>query len=145
MERKDLPYLVVPVACIILISGIIFLEGFDRINDRLYRPQGYFDTEFEYTSSTSIQENTSANFVYEITNRWFTSYEAQVEINLWESGEKLGTIRSTKVDIGPFGTEEINFELDAQAYGLRDKGFGSEYKLKIHRNSKLNQVDIRIN
>ena len=72
--------------------------------DRLQKNETYW--------TTGTNQGDKASFTYEIDNRRFSSYTADIEVSLWQSQEKVRDLITQQISAGAFDKGQIEWTLD---------------------------------
>jgi hypothetical protein len=119
-KHKNL-YLYLALTCFIGIILIFIFDGYMGIYDTLIVKVGeYPDQKIEADQwtqpyadfSTAVKWGGKAFFYYEVDNRFFSSYEAHVEVSVWHSLEKVSDILTQTVSLSSFGKNQIEWVVD---------------------------------
>jgi hypothetical protein len=116
-------YLYLALACFLGIILIFVFDGYTGLYDTLtvkgndmqqiiqtdqWRQQDHLG----FIPSASINYGGKVTFVYEIDNRWFTSYKADIEVSVWLNQEKAADLLSSSVNVKAFGKKRLDWTLD---------------------------------
>ncbi len=130
-KRKNL-FLYLTLACFFGLIAIFVVDGYLGIYDTIYVTVGEREEKIEpdfwlrqsLTKSAEV-ENTyqvSANweekifFRYEIDNRQFSSYTADIEVAVWHSQEKVYDLVSQHMQIGAFDKSQLEWVVDTAEF-----------------------------
>lgn len=121
-KRKNL-YLYLTLACFLGIIAIFIFDGYMGIYDTITVKSGEFEREVESDYwlrnnrfwSTVTDWGDRSFFTYEIANRSLSTFEADVEVTVWQEEEKVRDIVSRQVSISPFDEEQLEWTLDTTA------------------------------
>lgn len=110
-------YLALALACFLGLIAIFIIDGYMGVYDTAYITVK--EREEEIGADFWLQEYniwaTPANwgeeilFRYEIDNRRFQSYSADVEVSLWHSQEQVQALISQQLEIAPFDKGQIEW------------------------------------
>jgi hypothetical protein len=150
LKQKTL-YLILAVACFIGIILIFVFDGYLGLYDSLTMNSGEqsqtitFDQLNKYERDTFIPQlypNNSSNMVlsYEIDNRNFTAYRADITVSLWHNQVKVEDVFSGKVDIGAFKKDTVQWNIDTQQFASDNTTQGVNFTLEINRGDVLRKV-----
>ena len=117
--RKHL-YQFLALVCLLGVIAIWFFDGYMGIYDTLTVDQGKREQEIELYQwlkadgawAASGKWGTNVPFHYEVDNRQFSNYAADIEVSLWHDGEKLRHLISQPLLIDAFGEAEVEWVLD---------------------------------
>ncbi|OGO07436.1 MAG: hypothetical protein A2Y92_02780 [Chloroflexi bacterium RBG_13_57_8] len=137
LELKELPdvnnvkhksiYLFLTLACFVGIVLIFIFDGYLGLYETLTATGTNFpqkiDTEQwqqqeKYGGAPGINVESSGDipFTYEVDNRRFVSYTADIDISLWHGQSRLADIKSAALALGAFGGEKVEFTVDFANY-----------------------------
>ena len=120
-KRRNL-YLYFTLICFFGIIAIFIFDGYMGIYDTIYITAEEREQRIEsdvwqrndpYWSSTSIMQGEKAFIRHEIDNRWFSRYEAEIEVSIWRMQEKVSDVLAQQVAIEAFGKAEIEWTIDS--------------------------------
>ena len=117
--RRNL-YLYLAIACFAGLIAIFIADGYLGIYDTVYITAGEREQTIEPDSwlrqdrfwSTGVNRDEKVFFRYEIDNRQFSSYTADIEASVWHSQEKVGDLGSYQVLIDAFDKMELEWVMD---------------------------------
>ena len=117
-KRKNL-YLYLTLACFIGLIAIFVVDGYLGVYDTLYvTAQEYeqkIDYDFwqqDYPWSTYANWGEKVFFRYDVDNRQFSAYSANVDVSVWRAQEKVLDVLSQPMVIGAFSRAELEWTLD---------------------------------
>ena len=129
--RKQL-FLYLTLACFFGLIAIFIADGYLGIYDTIYLTTSEREEEIEpdfwlrqsRIKSAEVKNaySTSANwdekifFRYEIDNRRFSSYTADIEVAVWHSQEKIYDLVSQQRQISAFAKEQLEWVLDTAEF-----------------------------
>ena len=117
--RKSL-YLYLTLACFLGLIAIFIVDGYMGIYDTLYITTGEreekIESDFwlrqEWGWSTGINWGEKAFFRYEVDNRLFSSYTADIEVSVWRSQEKVRDLISQSISIAALNKGRLEWVID---------------------------------
>ncbi len=125
--RKKL-FLYLTLACFFGLIAIFIVDGYMGIYDTIYITAGEREEKVEpdfwlrqsLIKSVEVKNAyyVSANweekifFDYEVDNRRFSSYSAEIEVSVWHSQEKVADLVSRHMQIGAFNKGQLEWVLD---------------------------------
>ena len=117
--RRNL-FLYLTLACFLGLIAIFIVDGYLGIYDTLYITAGEREQKIEADSwlrqdrfrSGGINWGEKAFFRYEVANRQFSSYTADIEVSVWRSQEKISDLGSYQVLIDAFDEIEVDWVVD---------------------------------
>ena len=118
-KRKNI-FLYLTIACFIGIIAIFIFDGYMGIYDNIAIKTG--EREEVVDPDVWVREGrywaVGANwderisFSYEVDNRRFSTYSADVEVSVWRSQEKILDLLSQPFEVAAFDEEKIDWVLD---------------------------------
>jgi len=120
--RRNL-FLYLTLACFFGLIAIFIVDGYMGIYDTIYMTAGEREQKIE-PDSWLQQEKFGARgigvnwgekvfFRYEVDNRQFSSYTADIEVSVWHSQEKVRDLLSQPISIAAFVKGQLEWEIDA--------------------------------
>ena len=114
-------YLYLTLICFLGLIAIFIADGYMGIYDTIYLTTGEREQAIDADIwlqqgrlwSTGVDRDEKAFFRYEIDNRRFSSYTADIEVSIWRMQEKLQTITSQPITIGSFAKEQVEWVVDS--------------------------------
>ena len=118
-KRRNL-FLYLTLACFLGLIAIFIVDGYLGVYDTLEitageRPQTIepdFWLQQGRVWSTGVNRDEKAFFRYEVDNRQFSSYTADVEVSVWHSQEKVRDLISREISIAAFDKGQMQWVLD---------------------------------
>ncbi len=118
-KRKNL-YLYLTLACFIGLIAIFIVDGYMGIYDTMYITAGEREQKIESDFwlrgdspwSTGVNEGEKIFFRYELDNRRFSSYTADIEVSVWHSQEKVLDLISQPMSIAAFDKGRLEWAVD---------------------------------
>ena len=137
-KRKNL-FLYLTLACFFGLIAIFIVDGYMGIYDTIHvtaseRPQTIrADVWLRQDSFWSIRVNRNeiASFRYEVDNRQFSTYVADIEVSLWQSQEKVLDLISQQMVIGAFDKEQLEWVVDTAEFLPSDVPPEQSYEFTI--------------
>jgi len=160
--RKQL-FLYLTLACFFGLIAIFIVDGYMGIYDTIYVTAGEREEKIEpdfwlrqdLIKSAEVKNaySISANweekifFRYEIDNRRFSSYTADIEVAVWHSQEKIYDLVSQHSQIGAFAKEQLEWVLDTAEFlpGDIPTEQGYQFTLTIKRGQIERNIIVYIN
>ncbi len=113
-------FLYLTVACFFGLIAIFIVDGYIGIYDTLYITAGEREQKIEADFwqrqdkfwSTGVNRGEKVFFRYEVDNRQFSSYTADIEASVWRSQEKIRDLISQPVSIAAFDKGQLEWEID---------------------------------
>ena len=154
-KRKNL-FLYLALTCFLGIVIIFIADGFLGTYDTLHITAGEWEQEIEpdywlredRTWSSGVNWGEKVKFKYEIDNRWFRDYSADIEVSVWHSQEKVSQVLPPQVMlVASFDKEELEWVVDTEE--LKPVDFTTEqaynYTLIIKRGELERKVILYVN
>jgi hypothetical protein len=113
-------FLYLTLACFFGLIAIFIVDGYIGIYDTLYITAGEREQKIEADFwqrqdkfwSTGVNRGEKIFFRYEVDNRRFSSYTADIEASVWRSQEKIRDLISQPVSIAAFAKGQLEWEID---------------------------------
>ncbi len=117
--RRNL-FLYLTLACFVGLIAIFIVDGYLGVYDTIYVTAGEreqpikpdFWLRGDYPWSTGVNWNEKTFFRYEVDNRQFSSYTADIEVSVWRMQEKVLDVVSQPIVVAPFDKGQIEWVLD---------------------------------
>lgn len=141
MKRKNI-YLSLAIACLLGIIAIFVFGGYLGMYDTFYVTSGEYEQEigpeywhgqrpgYSYPFSVGVRWGDTVRFRYEIDNRLFSGYLAQVKASLWKSNEKIKDLLDEDVSLASFDKSVFEWTLTGEDMAKLSIG---QYTVKINR------------
>ena len=136
------------LACFLGLIAIFVVDGYMGVYDTVYITAGEREEKVEadfwlqeyniWTTPTNWGER--AFFRYEIDNRRFQSYSADIEVSLWRSQEKVLDLLSAEMQVASFDKGQLEWVVDTAELEPVPPEQGYEYTLII----KMGELERRI-
>ena len=115
-KRRNL-FLYLTLACFFGLIAIFIVDGYMGIYDNLFVTIGEREEEIGRVSSpwqesVRVEWGEKAFFRYEVDNRRFSGYTADVEASVWRSQEKVGDLTLKQMQIAAFGNGQLEWVVD---------------------------------
>ena len=119
IKRKNL-FLYLTLACFTGLIAIFITDGYMGIYDTVYITAGEREQKIEADFwlrqdriwSTGTNWGEKVFFRYEVDNRQFSSYTADIEVSVWRSQEKVRDLISQPILIGAFDKGQLEWTVD---------------------------------
>ena len=126
-KRRDL-FLYLTLACFLGLIAIFIVDGYMGVYDTVYLTTGEREQKIDADAwrygtnyrSAGVNRGEKTFFRYEIDNRRFSSYSANIEVSVWRSQEKISDLGTHPIFIGAFDKQEVTWAVDAAAILLPD-------------------------
>lgn len=152
--RKNL-YLYLTLACFLFLIAIFIGDGYMGVYDTVTMTSGERVQEIDsdswlrgdYYSYMSVGENEKAEFTYQVDNRRFISYSADVGVSLWHNLEKVADITEGKIAVGSFGKDQVTWVVNSADFMPEgaSENQNYEYTLVITRGDIERRVVVNVN
>jgi len=120
-KRRNL-FLYLTLACFFGLIAIFIVDGYMGIYDTIYITAGEREQTIEpdfwlrqdriWSTGTSWGEKVF--FRYEVDNRQFSTYSADIEVSVWHSQEKVRDLLSQQILISAFDKGQLEWVLDTE-------------------------------
>ena len=119
-RHRDI-YLYLTLACFLGLIAIFIVDGYMGVYDTVYLTTGEREQKIEADAwrygtnywPAGVNRDEKTFFRYEIDNRRFAAYSANIEVSVWRSQEKISDLGTYPVVINAFGKQEITWTVDA--------------------------------
>ncbi len=117
--RRNL-FLYLTLACFFGLIAIFIVDGYLGIYDTIYVTAGEQEEKVEpdfwlrqdRSYSVWVNQDEKVFFDYEVDNRRFSSYSAEIEVSVWHSQEKVLNLISQPISIAAFDKEQLEWVVD---------------------------------
>ncbi len=137
-KRKNL-YLYLTIVCFVALLAIFIVDGYLGVYDTVYITAGeqeyqieadvwqrlyptYAPVPIQYAPTPaeggkgfyimSANRGDKISFRYEVDNRLFSTYEADIEVSVWHNQQKVRDLISKPISISAFGKGESEWVVD---------------------------------
>jgi len=118
-KRRKL-FLYLAIACFVGIVAIFVFDGYIGVYDTVYVTAGELEQKIEPEYwlredgvwSTGTNWGEKVFFRYEVDNRQFSTYSADIEVSVWHSQEKLRDLISQQILVAAFDKGSIEWVMD---------------------------------
>ena len=153
-KRRNL-YLYLTLVCFFGIIAIFIADGYMGIYDTVYITAGEREQKIESDVwqrndtfwSSGITRGEKGFISYEVDNRQFSRYEADIDVSVWRMQEKVSDVLSQHMEVGAFSKGRVEWEIDTAELLPPDappeQGF--DYTLTIKRGELERNIILRIN
>ena len=153
-KRKNL-FLYLTLACFLGLIAIFIVDGYLGIYDTIYIIAGEREEKVEPdfwlqqdgSWSIGVNQDEKAFFNYEVDNRQFSSYSAEIEVSVWRSQEKVCDLLSQQLTVGAFDKGQLEWVVDTTELLPSDipPEQGYQYTVIIKRGEVERKVIMYIN
>jgi hypothetical protein len=154
VKRRNL-YLYLALVCFFGIIAIFIADGYMGVYDTVYVTVSEREWEIESDVwqrddpywSRGLTRGEKAFIRYEVDNRQFSKYEADIEVSVWQMQEKVSDMLSRHVAIGAFDKTQIELTVDSAELVPQDAPPEQEfnYTLIIKRGEIERNIILYIN
>ncbi len=153
-KRRNL-FLYLALACFVGIIAIFVADGYMGVYDTIYVTAGEDEQKIEpdywlrQGKSWPVRTNwgEKVKFEYEVDNRRFSSYSADVSVSVWRSQEKVRDLVSQHIQVAPVNKGQLEWVVDTEE--LKPSGFvpeqSYEFSVIIKRGELERRVILHIN
>ena len=118
-KRRNL-FLYLTLACFFGLIAIFIVDGYMGIYDTVYITSGEREQKIESDvwqrgdkfQSGGVDRGEKAFFRYEVDNRQFSSYTADIEASVWRMQEKVRDLISQPISINAFDKGQLEWVID---------------------------------
>jgi len=115
-KRKNL-FLYLALTCFLGLIVIFVADGYMGIYDNLFVTTGEREDEIgrdsrPWQQSVAVEWDAQAFFRYEVDNRRFSGYTADIEVSVWHSQEKVADLIAQQISVASFGKGQLEWVLD---------------------------------
>ena len=153
-KRKNL-FLYLTLACFLGLIAIFIVDGYLGIYDTIYIIAGEQEEKVEPdfwlqqdgSWSIGVNQDEKAFFNYEVDNRQFSNYSAEIEVSVWRSQEKVCDLLSQQLTVGAFDKGQLEWVVDTTELLPSDIPLeqGYQYTVIIKRGEVERKVIMYIN
>jgi len=123
VKHKNL-FLYLTLACFVGLILIFIFDGYMGIYDSLFITTGEQEDQIKPDQwpqrdrywPTSVERDQKAFFRYEVENRWFSSYSADIEVSVWREQEKVSDLLAQPISVASFDKGQLEWVLDATEF-----------------------------
>ena len=153
-KRRSL-YLYFTLICFFGIIAIFIIDGYIGVYDTVYITTGEREQKIEPDAwqrgdpfwSTGVTRGEKAFIRYEVDNRRFSRYEADIEVSVWRMQQKVSDVLAQHMEVGAFNKEYVEWSIDTAELLPPDappeQGF--DFTLTIKRGEIERNIILRIN
>lgn len=134
-------FLYLSLACFLGLVAIFVVDGYMGVYDTIYiTAEGqeqkieadFWSQEYNVWSMGAIYGET-VSFRYEVDNRRFSTYSADIDVSLWRSQQRVASLASQQIQISPFDKGQIEWVLDTSELEAPSEEQDYQYTLIIKR------------
>jgi putative lipase involved disintegration of autophagic bodies len=153
-KRRNL-FLYLTLACFFGLIAIFIVDGYMGIYDTVYITAGEREQKIEPDTwqrqdkfwSAGVNRGEKAFFRYEVANRQFSSYTADIEVSAWRMQEKVRDLAAEPIAIAAFDEGQVEWVIDATELLPEDipPEQSYEFTVIIKRGEIERNIIVRIN
>jgi len=153
-KRRNL-FLYLTLACFFGLVAIFIVDGYLGIYDTVYVTAGEREEKIEpdfwlrqdWVWSVRTNWGEKAFFRYEVDNRQFSSYTADIAVSVWHSQEKVRDLLSQQISVAAFDKGQLEWVMDTAELlpGDIPPEQGYQYSVIIKRGEIERKIIISIN
>ncbi len=130
------------LACFLGLIAIFIVDGYLGVYDTVYITAGereekveadFWLQDYPYPWSISVNYGETVFFRYEVDNRQFSSYSADVEVSVWRSQQKVKDLISQEIEVASFDKGQLEWVVDTAELEPVPPEQGYEYTVIIKR------------
>ena len=134
-------FLYLALACFLGLVVIFVVDGYMGVYDTIYITAGgqeqkieadFWSQEYNVWSMGAIYGET-VSFRYEVDNRRFSTYSADIEVSLWHSQQRVASLASQQMQISPFAKGQLEWAVDTSELDTSTEEQAYQYTLIIKR------------
>jgi hypothetical protein len=152
--RKNI-FLFLTLACFIGIILIFVFDGYMGLYDKLtmtsgeqtqtIEPEQWAENErYGYSAGLYAFNAETLSFSYEVDNRHIASYEADIEVSIWQNQAKIADILSGDIVIRAFGKDTVTWDIEAAALATDNTSIDNQFTLEIKHGEILRKVILTV-
>ena len=152
-QYKNL-YLSLTIAFFLAIIAVFVFDGYMGVYDtfrvttqereQVIGPDSW-DDEYDYRHHVWTEEGQAISFRYELDNRTFGTYSADVEVAIWFGETKHSDLLSQAVAIDSFDKEEFNWTIDTTELRPAGTTWDYEFSVIITRDGVERRIVVNVN
>jgi len=153
--KRKILFLYLTLACFLGLIAIFIVDGYLGIYDTTYIIAGEWEEKVEpdfwlqqdNTYSIGVNREEKVFFNYEVDNRLFSSYSADINVSVWRNQEKVCDLLSQQLTVGAFDKEQLEWVVDITELELNDVPPEQSYEFTviINRGETERRVILSIN
>ncbi len=148
-------FLFLAIACFAGIILIFVFDGYMGLYDTLTMTSGersqiispeQWENIDSYVFPASLYADNAGvlSLIYEIDNRRFSSYKADIGVSIWKNQEKVSDIINAPVDVNIFSKQAIEWKIDTRALVTDNITIDHQFTLEIDRGDTLRKVFLHV-
>jgi len=137
-ERRNL-FLYLTLVCFFGLVAIFIVDGYMGIYDTIYITSGEQEQRIDADVwqredkfwSAGVDRGEKAFFRYEVANRQFSSYTADIEVSVWRSQEKVRDLAAEPIAIAAFDEGQLEWVIDTTELLPEDIPLEQSYEFTV--------------
>ncbi len=115
-------FLYLTLACFFGLIAIFIVDGYLGIYDtirikageqpQIIEPEDWLRRDRVWKQGINVNWGGKVFFTYEVDNRRFSSYTADIDVSVWRSQEKVRDLASQQIPIAAFGKGQVEWVVD---------------------------------
>jgi hypothetical protein len=152
-RRKNL-YLGLTIAFFLALIAVFVFDGYmgiyETVSTTTQERENTVEPEYwlrdDYSSSTWTEEGQKIYFRYELDNRRFSSYSADVEVAIWFGESKHSIALAETVVVGSFDSHEWEWTVDTGVLRPTDipENYDFEFSVIIERDGVERRIIVHV-
>jgi len=138
-SKRSSLFLYLALVCFIGIIAIFVVDGYLGVYDTLYVTAGEREDKIEadfwlherYPWSIPVNQGEKVFFRYEVDNRQFSEYSANIEVSVWRMQEKVVDVVSQPIVVSSFDKGEVEWIVDTAELKPADIPQEQPYELSV--------------
>jgi len=153
-KRRNL-FLYLTIACFLGLVTVFIVDGYLGIYDTVYITAGEYEEKIEPDHwvrqeqfwSPGVNQDEKIFFRYEIDNRQFSDYTADIEVSVWRSQSKISDLVSQRMLISAFEKMQLEWEVDTTELlpGDTPPEQGYDFSVIINRGEIERRIIVNVN
>ena len=151
-KRRNV-FLYLTLACFFGLVAIFIVDGYLGIYDTVYVTAGEYEQEIEpdfwlrhdRTWSTGVNWGEKVFFRYEVDNRLFSGYTADVDVSVWHSQERVRDLLSQQILISAFDKGQLEWVMDTTELLPTQPEQGYQYTVIVKRGEIERKIIVNVN
>ena len=122
VKHKNI-FLYLTIVCFVGIILVFIVDGYMGVYDSLSITSGEYPQKIEadqwsrqdrygYAPSANVERGGKVLFKYEVNNRQFSDYTADIEVSVWRSQEKVRDLISQELTVNSFAEGQLEWVMD---------------------------------
>lgn len=138
VRRKNL-FLYLTLVCFLGLILIFIFDGYMGVYDTVIIKTGEYEERIEADYwlrqdrywSMGVERGGEVPFRYEVDNRRFSNYTADIEVSVWHSQEKVRDLIAQPMSVASFDKGELEWVLDTEEILPDDISYEQSYQYTV--------------